>query len=330
MPDPAPTPLPSSRIIALMNQKGGVGKTTTTVNLAAGIAKLGRRTLVIDLDPQAHASLHLGLDPATFPAREDHKARSVYDLLADPTIDPAPAIHAVGDNLFVLPAETDLAGLETELSEIPPAERTTRLRTVLERLASGGADSRFEFILIDCPPSLGVLTLNGLVAAREVLIPMQAHFLALQGVSKLLETVQAVGATVNPKLFVSGVVLCMHDPASSHVKEVVQDLTSFFEQAKSSPADLPWKGAKVFDPPVRRNIKLAECPSFGQTIFQYAPFCPGALDYKALAQGLVTEWDAFKAAAQAAPPPPTASLKPVVTTRRPAKSKAAAETVRGA
>jgi chromosome partitioning protein len=329
---PTPKPFPSSRIIALMNQKGGVGKTTTTVNLAAGIARLGRRTLVVDLDPQAHASLHLGVDPSSFPVRDEinPQARSVYDLLVDPTMDPAPAVYSVSDNLAVLPAETDLAGLETELSEIAPAERTTRLRTVLDRLSRGGAggggggggggekDSGFEFILIDCPPSLGVLTLNGLAAAREVLIPMQAHFLALQGVSKLLETVQLVGQTVNPKLTVSGVVLCMHDPASSHVKEVVQDLASFFEQARSSAADLPWKGARVFDPPVRRNIKLAECPSFGQTIFQYAPFCPGALDYKALAQGLVSEWDAFKAAAQAA------TSKPVVTTRRPAKSRPAA------
>ena len=190
-----------------------------------------------------------------------------------------------------------MAGLETELSEdrtLRGAD-TTRLRAVL-----AGLKGRFEFILIDCPPSLGVLTLNGLAAAREVLIPMQAHFLALQGVSKLLETVQLVGKTVNPSLRVSGVVLCMHDPASSHVKEVVQDMVSFFDQAAASADDKPWKGAKVFQPAVRRNIKLAECPSFGQTIFQYAPFCPGALDYKALAGKFVAEWDEQLAKAKAA------------------------------
>jgi chromosome partitioning protein len=295
-----------------MNQKGGVGKTTTTVNLAAGIAELGRRVLVIDLDPQSHASLHLGIDPARLPARSDAAARSIYDLLWDPTLDPAHAIRPINPHLSILPAETDLVGLETELSEFPPAERTTRLSRVLGRLKDS-----FEFVLIDCPPSLGVLTLNGLAAAREVIIPMQAHFLALQGVSKLLETVQLVGKTVNPNLRVAGVVLCMHDPASSHVKEVVQDMASFFEQANAAPQDVPWKGAKVFQPPVRRNIKLAECPSFGQTIFQYAPFCPGALDYKALAAILIAERDqqlaaARKTVAAVAPAAPA----PVVVTRR--------------
>ena len=322
---------PSPRTIALMNQKGGVGKTTTTVNLAAGIAEQGRRVLVVDLDPQSHASLHLGIDPAQLPARSETRARSIYDLLADPSLDPAPALHAINPNLSVLPAETDLAGLETELSDIDPALRTTRLRAVLDKLSRQvGGVGGFDFILIDCPPSLGVLTLNALAAAREVVIPMQAHFLALQGVSKLLETVQLVCRTVNPNLRVAGVVLCMHDPASSHVKEVVQDMVSFFEQARLSAADLPWKNAQVYHPPVRRNIKLAECPSFGQTIFQYAPFCPGALDYKALAANFIQSPGGHAGAnvAPAAPSPvavvnttapatpASTPSKPAVTTRR--------------
>ena len=196
---------------------------------------------------------------------------------------------------------------------------------MLDRIAAG--KDPFEFVLIDCPPSLGVLTLNGLAAAREVIIPMQAHFLALQGVSKLLETVQLVGRGVNPRLRVTGVVLCMHDPASSHVKEVVNDLTSFFDQARLSGADVPWKSARVFHPPVRRNIKLAECPSFGQSIFQYAPFCPGALDYKALAERMVAEWDELRARqAKLATPVPSPQLAtPPVTTRRAGKTKAPAE-----
>lgn len=290
MPSPAPaksTVEPkvapqAPRIIALMNQKGGVGKTTTTVNLAAGIAELGHPVLVVDLDPQAHASLHLGVDGSTLPERVEGRARSVYDLLWDPSLDPTTAIRPVTDKLAVLPAETDLAGIETELSDVAPAERVTRLRSILARLGD-----KYHYVFIDCPPSLGVLTLNGLTAAREVLIPMQAHFLALQGVSKLLETVQLVGQSANASLQVLGVALCMHDPTSTHVKEVVRDMDEFFAQAAKTAHETPWKGAKVLQPPIRRNIKLAECPSYGQTIFQYAPFCPGALDYKALAESLV-------------------------------------------
>lgn len=288
---------PSSlvRRIAMMNQKGGVGKTTTTVNLAAGIAERGRPTLVIDLDPQAHASLHLGVDASADHAGSspaENAPRSVYDLLLNPDQDPAPAIRAVSANLSILPAETGLAGLESELADIPAKERIVRLRKVLARL-----DERYEFVLMDCPPSLGVLTLNGLCAAQEVFIPMQAHFLALQGVGKLLETVQLVSRSINPGLRVSGVILCMHDASTTHSREVVSDLIEFFEKARSGAGgsggtDTPWRHARLLEPPIRRNIKLAECPSFGKTIFDYAPWCPGALDYRALAEGVVVEWDA--------------------------------------
>lgn len=340
MPETAPKPpsVPSRsglvRTIAFMNQKGGVGKTTTTVNLAAGVAALGRSALVIDLDPQAHASIHLGVDAQSAEAHPG-QARSVYDLLLDPTLDAMPAIRSVNGHLSVLPAETDLAALETELSAIDPAERTTRLRTVIERLRD-----RFEFIFIDCPPSLGVLTLNGLAAAREVFIPMQAHFLALQGVSKLLETVGLVGKSVNPRLRVTGVILCMHDPSSTHSREVVEDLTEFFESTRRGGQDVPWSTARVLQPAVRRNIKLAECPSFGKSIFDYAPFCPGSLDYKALAEKVVGEWDALLARRATEPasapasaerfsppraPAPVANPQPVVKARRPAKSDQRAE-----
>lgn len=304
------SPAAPVRVIAFMNQKGGVGKTTTTVNLAAGIAALGRRVLVVDLDPQAHASLHLGVDASTLDALPEGQARSAYDVLIDPSVDPRSALRPINENLAVLPAETDLAGVETELADVPPAERTTRLRQALETLTAPGADGQpgFEFVLIDCPPSLGVLTLNGLAAAREVFIPMQAHFLALQGVSKLLETVGLMTKSVNPRLRVTGVILCMHDPASTHTKEVVADMAEFFEQTRKSGQDVPWKSARVLSPPIRRNIKLAECPSFGKSIFDYAPFCPGALDYKALAERVVAEWDALlnRRAEAAAPAPETA------------------------
>jgi len=265
------------RLIALMNQKGGVGKTTTTVNLAAAFARAGRRTLVIDLDPQAHATLALGVDPQTV-------ERSVYDVLLDPAADLRPCIHARSENLDLLPAQTDLAAAEVELAAAP--DRQKRLDKALASLAG-----RYEFVLMDCPPSLGLLTLNGLAAAREIIIPMQAHFLALQGVGKLLETVRLVSQAVNTRLKVSGVVLCMHDTSSSHSREVVRDLEEFFENARS--AEGPWRFARVLRPAIRRNIKLAEAPSFGQTIFEYAEWAPGAEDYAKLAEGMLAEWDAM-------------------------------------
>jgi chromosome partitioning protein len=272
------------RVIALMNQKGGVGKTTTTVNLAAAFARKGRKTLVIDLDPQSHASLHLGVGAEGAPP-----ASTVYDVLLDEQSDPRASIHAVNDHLAVLPAETDLAGLEADLAGVPDSQK--RLDRAIARL--GG---EYEFVLLDCPPSLGILTINGLAAAREVLIPMQAHFLALQGVGKLLETVRLVSSRVNPRLRVLGIALCMHDPSSTHVREVVADLESFFEAARAPGApDTPWKLARVLRPAIRRNIKLAECPSFGQSIFDYAPDAPGAQDYANLAEPLIREWDTLLA-----------------------------------
>ncbi|MEO1583882.1 MAG: AAA family ATPase [Planctomycetota bacterium] len=259
------------RVMALMNQKGGVGKTTTTVNLAAAAAKLGKRTLLVDLDPQAHATLHLGADPESLDG-------SVYDILLDPDHDPEHPLIATRDHLTLLPAETDLAAAETELQNADA--RQHRLTRALQRLSD-----RFDLVLIDCPPALGLLTLNGLAAANEVLIPMQAHFLALQGVGKLLETVRLVGASVNDRLAVAGVVLCMHDHQATLSQEVVADLKGFFDAARGT--DAPWNAARVFDPPIRRNIKLAECPSFGQTIFEYAPDAAGAKDYQALAQSVL-------------------------------------------
>ena len=266
-------------MIALMNQKGGVGKTTTTVNLAAAFARAGRPTLVVDLDPQAHATLHLGVDPSEVNI-------SVYDALVESSIEPASTVRRVRDNLSIMPAVTDLAGAETELAQMPDRQRR------LERALAALAD-RYEFVLLDCPPSLGLLTVNGLSAAREVLIPMQAHYLAMQGVGKLLETIKLVTANINAQLRVLGVVLCMHDNSSTHTREVVAEVEGFFKAARGM--DVPWKHARVLRPPVRRNIKLAEAPSYGQTIFEYAPNASGAEDYNAIAWSLLGEWDAMLA-----------------------------------
>lgn len=294
------------RLIALMNQKGGVGKTTTTVNLAAAIARAGRPTLVVDLDPQAHASLHLGVDPATV-------ERSVYDLLLDDEADPAGVIRPVSENLAILPSATDLAAAESELASLP--DRDKRLEKVLDKL-----NGAYEFILFDCPPSLGLLTINALAAAREVLIPMQAHFLALQGVGKLLETVSLVSKAVNPRLKVLGVVLCMHDASSTHTREVVADLDAFFDQGRAEGADplSPWRFARVFRPAIRRSIKLAECPSFGRTIFDYEPKSAGAEDYAGLAGVILAEWDAMLARrSDAAPRPEPAEVTVMASAPRP-------------
>ncbi|MEE2681156.1 MAG: AAA family ATPase [Planctomycetota bacterium] len=261
-------PNPATRVIALLNQKGGVGKTTSTVNVGAALAEMGKRVCLVDMDPQGHLSLHLGVDGESV-------GETVYELLLEPDVSLEQVAVKVRPNLSCLPSRVDLAAAETELSQDPDRHR---------RLASKFAShfDRFDYVLLDCPPSLGVLTLNALAMAQEVFVPMQAHFLAMQGVGKLFETVGLVCQGVNPDLKVSGVILCMHEKLSTHVREVVGELEEFFEEHRGSP--MPWADARVLRPAIRKNIKLAEAPSFGQTIFDYAPWCPGAIDYRKLAE----------------------------------------------
>jgi chromosome partitioning protein len=253
------------RRIAVLNQKGGVGKTTTTVNLAAALANEGFRTLVLDLDPQAHATLHLGLLPG-------RSGPSLYEVLTE-GLPLAKVRREVAPNLFVCGSHIDLAGAELEL--LGTVGREVILRDQLE------ADTdEFDYVLMDCPPSLSVLTLNALCAAREVMIPLQAHFLALHGLSKLLETIHLVSKRVNRDLKVSGVLLCLYDAGTRLGGEVIDDLDRFFNGRTDNS---PWADARLFHTRIRRNIRLAECPSFGQSIFQYAPSSRGAEDYASLA-----------------------------------------------
>ena len=255
------------RTIAVMNQKGGVGKTTTAVNLSAGLARAGRKVCLIDLDPQAHASLHLGLDPLP-------DQPSVYDMLCG-NAKLADVRRPVVEGLWVVGSTLDLAGAELELAGQPGREMILRqkLREDTET---------FDYLLIDCPPSLGLLTINALVAVTEVFIPLQPHFLALHGLSKLLETIELVATRLNEKLHLTGVVLCMYDNATRLAAEVGADVEGFFQGKSERPAC--WSHATVFQTRIRRNIRLAEAPSYGQSIFQYAPGSNGADDYHALAQ----------------------------------------------
>ncbi len=262
------------KVVSLLNQKGGVGKTTSTVNLGAALARLGQRVLLIDLDPQSNLSLHFGVEGVP-------EQRTIRDLLLDPSCALADVVQHARPGLDFVPAVTELALVEGELAAIDGMQ--TVLRGKL-RDAAG----RYDVVLLDCPPSLGVLSVNALTASDEVFVPMQAHYLPLRGLEKLLQTVHLVAQGLNPGIRVTGILLCMHDGSSGHARAVIGEIEAQFAQFRGM--DVPWSSAAVLHPPVRRNIKLAEAPSFGKTIFDYAPACPGARDYRELAEGLLERW----------------------------------------
>ncbi|MBW8884340.1 MAG: ParA family protein [Planctomycetia bacterium] len=241
------------RSIAVMNQKGGVGKTTTAVNLSAALAEAGHRVCVIDLDPQAHASLHLGVT-----VREGQP--SIYEVLvADHLFQQVR--QQVAENLWLVPAHLDLAAAEVELASRDVAT--------------------FDYLIIDCPPSLGILTINALTMVREVFLPLQPHFLALHGFSKLLRTIEIVSQRLNPGLRLTGVLFCMYEANTRLANEVSDDVTAYF-QREQTPGCIS-SDARAFKTRIRRNVRLAEAPSFGQSILQYAPSSNGAEDYRQFA-----------------------------------------------
>jgi chromosome partitioning protein len=268
----APTSQP--RIVAMLNQKGGVGKTTSTVNLGAALARLGQRVLLVDLDPQSNLSLHFGVEPV-------EGQPTVHELLMDDAVCIEETTVTARPGLDFVPAVTELALVEGELADRLGMQHA--LRRKLEPVYE-----RYDVILLDCPPSLGVLSVNALTVADEVLVPMQAHYLPLRGLEKLLQTVHMVSEGLNPRIRVAGVLLCMHEGNSGHARAVIADIEAQLAQFRDT--DLPWSTARVVQPPVRRNIKLAEAPSFGKTIFDYAPSCPGAHDYRRIAESLLESW----------------------------------------
>jgi len=249
------------RIIAVVNQKGGVGKTTTTINLAAALTLKGKKVLLIDMDPQGNAATGLGIPRAS-------REITLYDVLVDGAALSDATLETTVPGLKLIPSHVDLAGAELEIGD--RAGRTTILRDAIKN-----DSSQYDYVLIDCPPSLNLLTVNALSASRSVLVPLQCEFFALEGLSQLLQTIEMAKARINPNLVIDGVMLTMYDPRNRLSAQVAADVRKHL-------------GRAVFQTIIPRNVRIAEAPSFGKPVLMYDPHCAGSKAYKALANEMLS------------------------------------------
>lgn len=249
------------KIFAFSNQKGGVGKTTTAINLATYVARLGRKTLLVDFDPQGNATSGFGIEKNQLEA-------NCYDLIMSEASAEQVILPTMIENLSIIPSNIDLAAAEVDLVSIPSRE------SALKRALASIKDN-YDYIFIDCPPSLGLITLNALTASDGVIIPIQSEFFALEGLVQLLNTIKIVKQRLNPQLYINGVILTMYDKRTTMSKQVTADIYKYF-------------GDKVYPVPVQRNVKLVESPSFGVPVVLHAPRSNGALAYEVLAEQFLT------------------------------------------
>ena len=272
--DRAPTPAGHPRILALANQKGGVGKTTTAINLGTALAAVGEKVLILDVDPQGNASTGLGVP-------RGQRKTTAYDVLVSGAAIKDAAVSTDLPGLELVPSDPDLSGVELELAGAQ--RRSFRLRDAIQALRDAPDGSPYSYILIDCPPSLNLLTINALAAGDAVLVPLQCEFFALEGLSQLLKTVDQVRRSLNPGLSIHGVVLTMFDPRNSFASQVVADVRAFM-------------GDKVYDTVIPRNVRVSEAPSHGKPVLLYDLKCAGSQAYLKLASEVIQREGRWRAA----------------------------------
>ena len=261
------------RVLGIANQKGGVGKTTTAINLGTALAAIGEHVLIVDLDPQGNASTGLGIERKS-------RRTSTYDVLTGAAPMRDAVLQTAVPQLFIAPSTLDLSGLELEIGQ--QRDRAFRLRNALRQLNTGARPYDFTYVLVDCPPSLNLLTVNAMAAADSILVPLQCEFFALEGLSQLLKTVEQVKTTLNPTLSIHGIVLTMYDSRNNLSNQVVADVRQFM-------------GNKVYETIIPRNVRISEAPSYGKPVLVYDLKCVGSEAYLRLATEIIQREKALKA-----------------------------------